>query len=191
MYLCANFFKRLMDTKSYSGQFIFYGLLFGMAISSRFLLTFFYGGSIWADIAGWVLLFCMLSALLGWVGKYRETLEEKKVTRKIVRKLVFVVFLTASIFSSIIKYIVFTCISPTRFQILLNSSAQLAAEQMKMLQEQSVQLPAWAETMQAEQWQFTDWGLALTWGIWNLLLGYFAMNIVWSMYKAEQKVDND
>lgn len=170
-------------------RYITYGLYFGMAISSRFLLDFFYADNTIMNILYWLLLFLMFSALTAWVGKYKEQVPDKKLTFKTVNKLTFIIFLTASLFSSAVKYVVFVYISPIKYKLLSSLASQLYNQTAETIAK-NTSLSISPEVLQMQQWQFSEWGMALMQGISNMVWGFFAALMVWSVYRNEQKFNN-
>lgn len=154
------------------------GIFFGMAISSRFLLNFHTG--LFSQILSFLLLFMMLSALIYWARKYRETLPDKKITQKILCRFLMIVFLIGAIFSSVVKYIYFEYIKSDEFQYLVTQAMNM------MITEQSEYKGEIEQSMQ----YVIPANFAIITGVGNLILGFITYFIIWPIFKNEQEFSN-
>lgn len=151
------------------------GAFLGMAISSRFLLNFQTG--ILSNILSFVLLFSLFSAMIYWLKKYRDTLPEKKLSLKLLQSFTFQLFIIASIFSSIVKYVFFTYLKPLEFKMIvsqtMNFMTQEAIYPKEMLQQSAAFL--------------TPMNFAFVSALMNLFFGMIMGFILWPLFKKEQE----
>lgn len=114
-----------------------YGLFLGLAISSRFLLSF-NTQETWTHVLDFILLFGMYSALIMWVKEYQKTLPDKKISFKQVLSFSVQIFLVGAVVSSIFKYIYFEFIKPQEFAIIVNEIIEDSNTSLKHAHEQYV-----------------------------------------------------
>lgn len=156
---------------------LLYGIILGMAISSRFLLNFREG--IFYEILSFILLFSLFSALIYWLRQYREFIPDKKLTFGKVVGFSFQLFVIAAVFSSAVKYIFFTYVKPLEFQMILNQTLDFMLKEAAyppQLVKQSVDF-------------FTPANFAIMSGLLNVLAGVLMGCIVWPLFRREQDKD--
>lgn len=157
-------------------QKLMYGVFLGMAISSRFLLNFRDG--VLAEILSFVLLFSLFSALIYWLRQFRATLPENKLNLKSLQAFTFQLFLVASFFSSIVKFIFFTYIKPLEFQLILNQTVSFMTQEAIYPK----------EIIEQSQLYLTPSNFAIMSGVMNVISGLVMGFVVWPLFKKEQEI---
>lgn len=156
-------------------QKLMYGVFLGMAISSRFLLNFREG--VLSEVLSFILLFSLFSALIYWLKRYRASLPEQKMSLKLLQGFTFQLFLIASFFSSIVKFLFFTYIKPLEFELIVNQTISFMSAE-KIYPEEMIQQSAMYLT--PENFAFIS-------GIMNVVFGLIMGFVVWPLFKKEQE----
>ncbi len=155
---------------------LLYGIFLGMAISSRFLLSF--NMAMWAQVISTLLLFFLISAMFYWLRQLRELLPEKQLTFKTTVLFSFQLFVVAAIFSSLVKYFYFTHIKAWEFQQLVDNSA--------LIMEKELKYPA--ELVKESIKYITPAAFAVASAIMNSLGGVILGIANWFFFKKEQEL---
>lgn len=157
-------------------QKLMYGVFLGMAISSRFLLNFREG--ILSEILSFFLMFSLFSALIYWLKQFRAILPEKKLSLKSLQGFTFQLFLIASFFSSVVKFIFFTYIKPLEFQLIVNQTISFMTQEALYPQ----------EMIEQSQLYLTPENYAIMTGFTNVFFGLIMGFVVWPLFKKEQEI---
>ncbi len=155
---------------------LFYGIFLGMAISSRFLLSF--NLAMWAQVVSTLLLFFLISAMFYWLRQLRELIPEKQLTFKTTVLFSFQLFLIAAIFSSFVKYFYFTYVKAWEFQLLVDNSALIMEKELKypaVLVKESIKY-------------ITPVTFAVASAIMNTIGGILLGVVNWFFFKKEQEL---